>query len=206
MYLNSPYLMQCFSSEARGEFALRQHVVAPLTMPTGDLAVCDPFVFAAEAQPFSLPLPAGTYPVILTLASRGGDTRVAFARIELSDVRPTSFDLMTLEGQDQSDLAPDEVFGFPVDAGTGCFGDHEAIRELGGLLLGDDHYWERLSAEMEKTYVHTWSAISWELPSGLNVVAFSTGYGDGLYPTYVGLGPDDAIVCVVADLQVLAKR
>jgi hypothetical protein len=42
----------------------------------------------------------------------------------------------------------------------------------------DDH-WQDIQAEMEKTYKNTRSWVDWTLPSGANLVAFSSGWGDG---------------------------
>lgn len=39
--------------------------------------------------------------------------------------------------------------------------------------------------------------------SGANVVAFSSGFGDGAYPTFVGLGSDGQPAVVITDFGVL---
>ena len=41
---------------------------------------------------------------------------------------------------------------------------------------------------------------------GGNVIAFSTGYGDGSYPVFWGLAADGGPVCLLVDLRVLDAR
>ena len=202
MHLDPSYLMECFASGLLVGVRVTQHGLGTLAVPSGLLAACDPFVFADEVEPFTLPVPTGEHNVVVTLAESEGETRVAFVRLQLSDLDPVSWDLMTVDGQDQSQLGPHEIFGVPVDAGTGCLADHESVRELASLLAADADYSSRIFAEMEKTRGLNWSALNWLLPSGLNVVVYTSGYGDGIYPTYVGLAADGTIVCVVSDIQV----
>jgi len=203
MIPNPAYLALAFGTEPIQDFALVQHDAGLLQMPSGRLVCCDPLVATRFAEPFSLPVPVGGHPIVLTIAKTQDDARVAFARVQLRDTRPVEWDLMTLDGQDQSQLGPDEIFGYGVDAGTGCFGDAVAIRELDELMGADDHYGQRLIGEMGKTHTHTWSWINWRLPSGVNVVAFSSGYGDGLYASFAGLDSEGELACIVTDFQVL---
>jgi hypothetical protein len=197
------YLALALSGEPVRDFMLVQHDAGLLHCPSGGLVCCDPLVFAGSAEPFSLPLPAGAHRVILTIAKTDQDARVAFSRVHLRDTTPVVWDLMTLEGQDQSQLGPQEIFGYGVDTGTGCFADALAIRELDELMSADKDYWQRFDDAMEKAYTPTWSWINWQLPSRLNVVAFSSGYGDGIYASFVGLDADNELACVVTDFQVL---
>lgn len=200
------YLALALGTDPLKDFTLVRHEAGLLQCPSGGIVCCDPLVFAGSAEPFSLLVPIGAHPIILTIAKTDQDARVAFARIQLRDTRPVAWDLMTLEGQDQSQLGPEEIFGYGVDTGTGCFADALAIRELDELLTADTNYWQQLDDALEKGYTPTWSCINWLLPSRLNVVAFSSGYGDGLYASFVGLDADGELACVVTDFQVLPYR
>jgi Protein of unknown function (DUF4241) len=151
------YLALALSSESVRGIGLVQHPVGRLQCPSGNLVCCDPLVFIDSAQPFSLPIPTGSHPVFLTIANTGQDARVAFARLQLRETRPVAWDVMTLDGQDQSKLGPEEIFGYPVDTGTGCFADALAIRELDELMSADSNYRQTLDDELEKSYAPTWS-------------------------------------------------
>jgi len=63
-------------------------------------------------------------------------------------------------------------------------------------------FYETLMAEMDKTYKSTWSWLDTKFGEG-NLVAFSSGYGDGLYATYAGRDSNGHISVVVTDFGVL---
>lgn len=56
--------------------------------------------------------------------------------------------------------------------------------------------------EMNKTYRHTWSWLNRKFADG-NLVAFSSGYGDGMYATYAGLDQANEIAVIVTDFSVV---
>jgi hypothetical protein len=57
-------------------------------------------------------------------------------------------------------------------------------------------------AEMDKTYKHTWSWLNVKFGGG-NLIAFSSGYGDGMYGTYAGRDSNGHICAVVTDFGVV---
>ena len=65
----------------------------------------------------------------------------------------------------------------------------------------NDRFFETMIAEMDKTYVHTWSWLDTALGDG-NLIAFSSGYGDGLYATYAGFDADGEVSAVVTDFGI----
>lgn len=115
--------------------------------------------------------------------------------------------MLTVEGQDASTLKPDHYFGYPVDAGVGCFMDAKAGRELEALMKKKPDYYEVLSAEMDKTYVHTWSWLNFKLGDGMqNIVAFSSGFGDGMYASYAGFDAESEVSVIVTDFGVVELK
>ena len=203
MAIDPKYLTLAFREAEVADAQLVHHSAGVLALPSGRLVACDPFLFSGAAEAFELPLPIGRYPVTLVVAKWKDDQRIAFARLDLGGQAPVDWHLMTIAGQDLTTLGSDEIFGYPVDAGTGCFADAQALQALDRLMGSDPDYWERLSNEMQKTYVHTWSWVNWPLTGDLNVVAFSSGVGDGVYATYAGIADDGQIVAVVTDFGVL---
>jgi hypothetical protein len=66
-----------------------------------------------------------------------------------------------LPDQDISSLKKDEFFGYPVNAGTGCFMDAEAasifLKKFEDEVFSYDYaFSDFVLAEMEKNYVQTW--------------------------------------------------
>jgi|SRR5208283_2932149 len=177
--------------------------VGDLFLPTGRLVACDPFVFP-DAEPFSLSLPRGRFPLVLIIAEIATDERVAFALVHFSRNTPARWEMLSVGSQDISNLKDGEIFGYPVDSGTGCFMDNSAGSLLNDAMGKDPNYYETLTKEMDKTYRHTRSWLDTKIGDA-NLVAFSSGYGDGSYATYAGFDSDNEISTVVTDFAVLAS-
>jgi hypothetical protein len=196
------YLMSALEDgHAMGEMTLHHHKVSELILPTGQLVACDPFM-APDIPPFKLSVPSGKFPVVLSIAHIKTDQRVAFATLRLMQTAPVSWEMLTIADQNLSTLEQGELFGYGVDSGTGCFMDLSTRRALAARMDEQQDFYETLTAEMDKTYKHTWSWLDTKLGEG-NLVAFSSGYGDGVYATYAGRDSDGQVSVVVTDFGVL---
>jgi hypothetical protein len=165
-----------------------------IVLPSDRLLVNDFFAMTS----FFLPdMPAvelggftGPAPVCLHVARfEPADQRAAFLHVRFVDAPVDHWVLGTA--------------GFGVDGGTGGIASAEALRPVTtGAAL--DVYYETLQAHSVATW--GWANIVTDPPSGANVIAFSTGYGDGGYPVYAGIGKDGRVDTVVIDLLVLPWR
>jgi Protein of unknown function (DUF4241) len=174
---------------------LVHHGLGQLMLPTGMLVACDPLV-NPDTQSFNLSLPKGSFPVFLSVAHIKTDQRVAFAVVRFKSTQPVGWKMMTIGNQNIESLKEGHAFGYPVDSGTGCFMDRSSSRILEQPDVG-----ELMIAELEKTYVNTWSWVNLNL-QGVNIIAFSSGYGDGGYTTYAGYDSDGDLSVVVSDFDV----
>src|SRR5688500_15417555 len=115
-----------------GDIVTREVVIGELNLPSGKVVACDGFVIDSNTPPFSLAVPPGKYPVVLTLArSRpGDDERVAYAAIRFAPAKPARWEMAVGAGNDPKSLKADEVFAYGVDSGTGCFMDPVALAAL----------------------------------------------------------------------------
>ena len=168
-------------------------------LTSGQIVACDGFIM--ERQPFTRGVRAGRYPVTIAIAAFGTDERIAFAQMRFS-VRPVArWEMALVEGQDISALQPGYFFGYPVDSGTGCFADPDAVELINKASDPEMKLFNQISAEMDKVYRHTRAWVHIETPKG-SAALFSSGFGDGMYPSYFGL--DDAIepVSLVTDFCV----
>lgn len=96
-------------------------------LPSGRLTVCDPFVGMHRGGNPQVVLPPGRYRVRVTLADvsgNGGTLCSAYASLLLSSAPETHRDLL--------------IPGFPVDSGTACFVDDEAL--VHGMPPEEDWY------------------------------------------------------------------
>ena len=183
-----------------GNANLKCHAIGELVTPTGKIVACDPLVFP-ETSAFTVELAPGRYPVILSVAHFDRDQRVAYASILIKEGRVHHWEMALLPGQDIAWLEPDEVFCYGVDAGIGSFMDLTASRAFAEKLDDDEDYAEVLTAELHKTYVHTWSWANLEIDSetNANLIAFSSGLGDGGYASYFGFDEAHNPMILVTD-------
>lgn len=198
-------------AEAADRYTLHLHELGELVVTSGRIVACDPLVMP-DTLPLADTVPPGHYPVILSVAeSSNGDQRVAYAMLQLSEQSVVRWEMAAPQGQSLDSLKPGHIFGYPVDAGTGCFMDADAARALVAPVTrtaedkdtkdpGDE-----LLALLSKTYVYTWSWANMVTDDaiGANVIAFSSGWGDGFYPSYWGYCATNQRVALVTDFDVL---
>lgn len=185
-----------------GRVVLRPRPAGELTLTSGRVVACDPLVYP-ETQPFTRAAPVGTFPVTLSVAHfEDGDRRVAGALLRFAGREAVRWELALHPGEDASELGEGEIFGYPADSGTGCFMDEETARLVTDHMDGEE-FADALDAEMERTYEDTWSwaNVEFDPDAGSNIVAFSTGVGDGLYASYFGLDASGEVVCLVTDFS-----
>ncbi len=175
--------------------------IGRLTIKEGRIYACDPISLYLE-EPFDIEFPKGQYPVQLAIASiNGDDERIGLARIKFTDTKPIKWTDALTEGQDVKDLEEDEIFGYDVDSGTGAFMDASGYVEYDSLYK-EDLKLSTISREMRKSYKDTRSWLMWEGKNS-NVAIFSTGYGEGLYATYIGFDDYGNICRLVTDFGLL---
>jgi hypothetical protein len=180
--------------------------IGHLVVTSGGLAACDPLIYPLP-EPFAdAAVPAASYPVSIVVARfQNGDERVAYARLELDRAPATSWRMALIAGQDAADLGDAGYFGYGVDSGTGCFMDPVAARLHSARADKEPAYDNAIVEDMEKTYKPTWSWLNWrpspERPE--NIVCFSSGWGDGVYPSFFGLSDEGSPTALVTDFLVL---
>jgi hypothetical protein len=158
---------------------------------------------------FTQTVPPGLYPVMLLVqeypvrSGPGAGTPeaiieyVAAARLVIRDEPAAAWEMAVCEGQDPSHLDDDSYFGYPVDGGVGCFTDAQTLR---ALHAEDDGEWlETLVLDVADRPASL-SVLTDSDEDGEPVLAaFSTGGGDGSYPTWVGRTASGDIACFVTD-------
>ncbi|MFF8847046.1 DUF4241 domain-containing protein [Streptomyces sp. NPDC015127] len=181
-----------------------------LWLPTGRVVACDPFISLGhgEVEPFTAEVAPGRYRVECAVATltrpdeEPSDTphqRIAAARLVIEDTPPASWEIGLQAGQDLSELSEDEFFGYGVDAGTGCFYDASCDESFPECEGDEGPLWDAFDGEDAHLGPHTIVAPD----TGHNLVAFSSGWGDGAYPTWVGRDASGGIVCFVTDFFVV---
>lgn len=170
-----------------------------LVLPTGQLVVGDvgSLEFADEYTPFNVTVASGTYPVDLAVMRRpstGFGTTVG-ARVVIRDEPVTTWEPALYGDIDPVFRRADELVGFGVDAGMGCFFDISLREQIAEVV--EDQYDALVGTPMDTPFLVT------EPDSGTTLIAFSSGYGDGYYPTWLGRTRAGEVACFVADMLVL---
>ncbi len=67
--------------------------------------------------------------------------------------------------------------------------------------IKDESYSEYVITELQRNPVHNCNQANIKLnpETGGNVIAFSTGFGDGFYDSQVGYDKSGKVVCIVTD-------
>ncbi|MDQ5824735.1 MAG: DUF4241 domain-containing protein [Chloroflexota bacterium] len=182
---------------------LERREIADLVIVSGKVVACDPFTIYEDVLPFDLKVAPGRYPVVLSIAhvEENNDQRVAYAMLRFGEGQPVRWELATWPGKGLADLGEGEVFGYGVDAGTGSFMDEVAARKL----THDEDLIDKLLDDSHENYVDTWSWTNFVVDeeTGANVVSFSSGFGDGFYPSYLAFDEGDRLVALVTDFGVV---
>ncbi len=191
-----------------------------VSIPTGQIIVCDPLVYFHDSLPLVRKVKPGKYPVTVCLAkTKNSGNRYAVVKLEFSKSIASKWELATVDGQDISDLKDeDDFFGFSVDAGLGSFMDLQTrhyFKEFDDSFMkqhpNGNIYTDLFAGEFKKNAIEPnnpldagdW--INFYLPNKpeLNVVMFHSGFGDGVYPSYWGIDNDGEICNLIVDFGVL---
>lgn len=179
-----------------------------LVMPTGLLAVCDPFAMMAFSGNPTIQLPPGKYPVKVTLADVSGQRdgshiREAYASLILSTEQEITRRQLPLMNTSHN--------AFGVDAGTACFVDEGAL--VGGMPPYED--WENVfddgsdaswSSRMDDPNHIRIGLANVPLPlaqSGENLILIHSGWGDGAYGVVGSYDINNNLTAVHIDFNVV---
>jgi len=125
--------------------------------------------------------------------------RVAAARLTILEQPVVDWEQAVVPDQDLNSLGEDEFYGYGVDAGTGCFVDAAAVEPLGEFESAN----ETLMAPFEAAEWAAGVVVLADPASGHNLVAFSSGWGDGAYPTWIGRTGTGEVACLVTEFFVI---
>lgn len=183
-------------------------------MRTGAIIVCDPFL--ADTGPLVEQVAPGRYPARACIISySSGDRRVACAMLSLTGSRPVRWTLALNQDLDVSGTRTPSTSGYYVEAGTACFMDAEVerLQRRRAALAEEDEpgsyfeYLQHIDDELlqrlaENANLYTTLVV--DEHDGLNVIAFSSGWGDGYYRSYLGYDDQGILASLVTDFALVA--
>lgn len=202
-----------FQKQRLGKADLAVLDLGMVRFATGKVIACDPFVELGEAMPYMQTIPAGVYPVKITVSdSEYGGIRYVCAKVLVSDKRPIRYEL-AMKGKEKLDQEFEEgdFFGFGVDAGMACIADaatQEAFNHFWKERWDKDHsinpfddVFSDLLEENAKKHPKYQSDmgdwLNWRVPgTDCDLPIFSSGWGDGYYPVYFGYDTEGEVTGV----------
>lgn len=182
-----------FSKEFVENPLLESFEVGKIYLSSGKLVACDPLI-TNDMLPFSTEFPKGNFSVLLHKERESNC--VAYAEIIFSTEAITDWKMAVTSGQNIKDLAEEEVFGYPVESGMGCFMDvdtQNSLNELekrlyhskGADFMGiyEEFFHEYFFDENGAIDQYAFLKPSEDHPG--TIFAFETGYGEGFYASYI---------------------
>jgi hypothetical protein len=167
-----------------------------LTLPTGKLVAADAPDLPA-AKPFKTMFPIGEHPVLLTVARyEDKDERIAAARVQFAKGNIASWE----------QASPDMVL---VDSGTAALCDIAIVRDLSNMPKKDQAaFFKRIEKSIDANYRDTRSHADLRFSgrSGPNVIACSSGFGDGGYGAYLALDSKRHPLSLLLDFGLLLTQ
>lgn len=198
--------------EALGyDIVIQRRTLPAVCFPTGKLVACDPLTHPTT-EPFDFELEPGNYPVRLIIAQLRDEARLAQAILEIHPEPAKRWEVATVPGEDTSLLSEDD-HGYSVVSSLACFMDVETAAHMiqyGELVLDDDdnEVEKQLKIQQRKALTRglCFNKIAHPALGEGHIALFSSGYGEGLYRTWIGRDADGKITRVVTDFEVLEMR
>ncbi|MBB2717296.1 UNVERIFIED_ORG: hypothetical protein GGE64_003291 [Rhizobium etli] len=175
-------------------------------LTSGRIVAADPLA-QPDRPALARTVAPGEYPVTLYQAFG----RIAPASMRFAEGRPDRWELAVLPGQDPATLKDDEIFGYPVDAGVGCYMDAQTLAliderqaQVQAQKPGADinYYDDVLAADLDanKSIYALHRPVAGKKG---NVAVFWSGWGDGFYPVFWGLDRDGHALVLLTDFGVI---
>ncbi|MBA3260194.1 MAG: DUF4241 domain-containing protein [Gemmatimonadales bacterium] len=185
-----------------GPLVIEHREIGRVRLPSGRIVASDPF-FDPDVTPFARAVSPGEYPVRLAIARLAdGDQRNAAAWVVFKDAPVAAWRGATVTGSGTTtDLG--KAIAYFVESGTGSFLSPEAAAVLDARL--DDKTADEIRDQMQAnaTAAGDWAVVEWAEHPMLNVVLFSTAYGDGAYGCYWGDDSAGSPVLLLTDFGLL---
>ncbi|MBD1913195.1 MULTISPECIES: DUF4241 domain-containing protein [unclassified Leptolyngbya] len=173
-----------------------------LILTSGWLVACDPrWVECQDQQYFVQRLKPDRYFISLSFARSSllETEELACARLHITQRHPVRWEIALCP----HDNLEEKRYGYGVETGAGCFMDYDCVvaleemsRGLDGTYLLETRYYNNLNVQLRTNSSAANVRVS---KNRANVIAFSTGFGDGQCISYWGYDNKDQLACLVSD-------
>lgn len=192
--------------------AYEKYTIGSLTVPTGRLVCVDPMLCEMD-YPQTWQVEPGSYTVNIYIALEGEfKGRVAYAELVLSEDVCDAWELSLIDEHMLADEFEKEMNGlYPVESGLSAFCDYETwlsyedkMAKFYEMSPKGNFYTEVLDSLFKENSNIPLSSrgedwANYEFFENSNIIMFGTGYGDGVYPRYVGYDKNKQPVKFITD-------
>lgn len=161
--------------------------IGKIDLPSGKVVACDP-AMSYQQEAFTTQFPTGQFPVQLAIAKVNEDKNqlVGFSRIKFSDEPVLRWEFALKKGQQPISLFGTSWYYYPVDGGLGHFIDENSFNKMEKMDEATrSDILNNLFEQLDKHTIQSWQFANTNY-KGFNIVAFTSGLGDGRYATYIG--------------------
>lgn len=178
--------------------------IGHIELPDGRLVACDPYIAADAADHFITAVPSGRHEVQVVRAVVGPDHERNAAALLVTGAGAVARWTMGVTDPDAPPPAEwDGFIGYAVDSGTGCFASPAGQQAATSVLMEDAGMLEDpLSTALEQSPLQ--AVVAAPAPDAPDVAVFTSGWGDGMYPTWFGHAEDGTVVLVMTDFLLAA--
>ncbi|RZI55529.1 MAG: DUF4241 domain-containing protein [Zymomonas sp.] len=188
------------------ERGIEREAVCLLACPTGAIVGFDPVgIFDGAYPAFTRRIPPGQHNVVVYILQREEWGRhIALAELRIAEGVVADWELAW------TDMPPPEwrnrepLDSYSVDSAKGCFVDAATIEAI--VRDKNEHPNAKLNPVLEELIeLDGADEVRPAFDPSLNIVAFSSGFGDGSYSSYWGLDAEGAPVRLVTSFEVLEE-
>lgn len=192
--------LEHYAADGTIKWAIPLEEVGSVVLDTGEFVAADPYVSEADTPPFTERLNPGDHPLILAIAHIAEDHQRIAAALLLGRMTSISHWTLALQpGQAIEDLENDDsYYGFPVDAGTACVASPSAFAVASAVLTADGGMLQDpLSTALFSS--KNQAALAAPADGAQPVAILMTGWGDGVYPTWLGMDEEGKVSLAIVD-------
>lgn len=180
--------------------SIDEQKIGDIEIKSGKIAVCDPLILFDNGA-YTEKIDDGNYPVYVYYHQMLQDNRIAFAEVRFSEEMPIEFCIAHTIDQDITKIADDEYFGFSSESGFGSFMDYEVCKKIAERIKETRKPDSSVKKAINDMYESGGMSFNLSYEDGSDISIFSTGFGDGLYPSFFGYNENKKVVCLITDCQ-----
>jgi hypothetical protein len=226
---NGHILQYDIPNYGRQKVTISIHQIGELVLTSGTIVAWDPLMGPDMRYYLEKALKPGRYTVILSAAyfQPVNYSRLACAMLRISERPTVSWEPAIIH--EPNSAREKKRNSYNVDSGTGCFMDLDAARVVAALQSADlralraseenrtpepasrfeQEFCDKVTAEMDRHTIGSsrtgfWANVRVSNATEANVIAFSSGWGDGSYASFWGHDASGNVTSLVTDFDLFS--